>query len=69
MLVLSLQATGFKVTESELRWIPSNTVEVGDPEQARSLLKPIDALENLDDAQNVTANFEMSDELMSASMV
>jgi YebC/PmpR family DNA-binding regulatory protein len=62
----TLQAKGFKVTESELRWIPGNTVEVGDPEQARSLLKLIDALEDLDDVQNVTANFEMSDELMSA---
>ncbi|MBW4620505.1 MAG: YebC/PmpR family DNA-binding transcriptional regulator [Cyanosarcina radialis HA8281-LM2] len=65
----TLQAKGFKVTESELRWLPGNTVEVTDPEQARSLLKLIDALENLDDVQNVTANFEMSDELMSASMV
>jgi YebC/PmpR family DNA-binding regulatory protein len=62
----TLQAKGFKVTESELRWIPGNTVEVGDLEQARSLLKLIDALEDLDDVQNVTANFEMSDELMSA---
>jgi transcriptional/translational regulatory protein YebC/TACO1 len=50
--------------QSELRWIPNNSVEVTSPEQARSLLKLMDALEDLDDVQNVTANFEMTDELM-----
>jgi transcriptional/translational regulatory protein YebC/TACO1 len=52
-----------------LRWIPKTTVEVTDPDLARSLLKLMDALEDLDDVQNVTANFEMADELMSLSMV
>jgi len=56
------------VSEVELRWIPSNTVEVSAPDQARSLLKLIDALEGLDDVQNVTANFEMADQLMSLSI-
>jgi transcriptional/translational regulatory protein YebC/TACO1 len=65
----SLKEKGFKVSEVELRWIPNNTVEVGDPQQARSLLKLIDTLEGLDDVQNVTANFEMADELMSLSLV
>jgi len=37
-------------------------------DQARSLLKLIDALEDLDDVQNVTANFEMADQLMALSM-
>lgn len=59
-----LQDVGFPVKEAELRWIPSNTVEVTDPEQARSLLKLIESLESLDDVQNVTANFEMAEELM-----
>ncbi|MGF1481595.1 MAG: YebC/PmpR family DNA-binding transcriptional regulator [Cyanophyceae cyanobacterium] len=58
----------FPVSEAELRWIPSNTVEVTDAEQARSLLKLIDALESLDDVQNVTTNFEMADEVMAVSM-
>ncbi|MEO0967447.1 MAG: YebC/PmpR family DNA-binding transcriptional regulator [Cyanobacteria bacterium J06639_18] len=64
-----LKAKGFDVNDAELRWIPSNNVEVNDPDQARSLLKLIDTLESLDDVQNVTANFEMTDELMTASMV
>ncbi|MEC4806065.1 MAG: YebC/PmpR family DNA-binding transcriptional regulator [Jaaginema sp. PMC 1079.18] len=59
-----LQDRHFPVSEAELRWIPSNTVEVTDSDQGRSLLKLIDMLESLDDVQNVTANFEMSDELI-----
>ncbi len=57
------------MSDVELRWVPSNTVEVSDPEQARSLLKLIDSLESLDDVQNVTANFEMADYLMALSIV
>lgn len=64
----TLKDKGFAVSEVELRWFPSNTVEVSDSDQARSLLKLIDALEALDDVQSVTANFEMTDELMSLSM-
>ncbi|MTJ09417.1 YebC/PmpR family DNA-binding transcriptional regulator [Anabaena sp. UHCC 0204] len=64
----TLKAQGFKVIEAELRWIPGNQVEVTDADQAKSLLKLIDTLEGLDDVQNVTANFEMADNLMVLSM-
>jgi YebC/PmpR family DNA-binding regulatory protein len=64
----TLKGQGFVVSEVELRWIPHNTVEVSDPELARSLLKLIDALESLDDVQNVTANFEMAEELISINI-
>jgi YebC/PmpR family DNA-binding regulatory protein len=69
ILQQTLKVKGFKVTDVELRWIPSNQVEVVDPDQARSLLKLIDTLEGLDDVQNVTANFEMSEHLMSLSLI
>ncbi|WP_445636516.1 YebC/PmpR family DNA-binding transcriptional regulator [Nostoc sp. DSM 114161] len=64
----TLKDKGFKVTDAELRWVPSNSVEVTDPEQARSLFKLIDTLEGLDDVQNVTANFEVTEELMNLSI-
>ncbi|WP_414568177.1 YebC/PmpR family DNA-binding transcriptional regulator [Nostoc sp. CCY 9925] len=64
----TLKDKGFKVTDAELRWVPSNSVEVTDPEQARSLFKLIDTLESLDDVQNVTANFEVAEELMTLSI-
>ncbi|MEM6612911.1 MAG: YebC/PmpR family DNA-binding transcriptional regulator [Cyanobacteria bacterium P01_C01_bin.72] len=62
-----LQEHGFAVSEVELRWIPNNTIEVTDLEQGQSLIKLLDTLESLDDVQNVTANFEMSEELAVAS--
>lgn len=60
----SLQQKDFDVTDVELRWIPSNNIEVQDSEQARLLIKLIDTLEGLDDVQNVTANFDMSEDLI-----
>lgn len=65
----TLKDKGFKVTDAELRWIPSNHVEITEHDQARSLLKLIDTLEGLDDVQNVTSNFEMSENLMALSIV
>ncbi|MDJ0509026.1 MAG: YebC/PmpR family DNA-binding transcriptional regulator [Crocosphaera sp.] len=59
---------GFNVTEVELRWIPNNVVEIDDGEQAKLIIKLIEVLESLDDVQNVTANFEMSDQLMTLSL-
>lgn len=59
-----LKARGYTLTGAELRWIPGNTLEVTDADQAKVLLKLIDALDNLDDVQTVTANFEMTDALM-----
>ncbi len=59
-----LQQSKLPVVEAEWRWIPSNTVEVTDGEVGRSLFKLVETLENLDDVQNVTANWEMSEELM-----
>lgn len=63
----ALKSEGYLVRQSELRWIPNNTVEVQDGDQARLLLKLMDALEDLDDVQSVTANFEMTEDLMAVS--
>jgi YebC/PmpR family DNA-binding regulatory protein len=63
----TLKDKGYTVTQVELRWIPNNTLAVSDPDQARSLLKMMDALEELDDVQSVTANFDMAEDLMVAN--
>ncbi|MEM9925976.1 MAG: YebC/PmpR family DNA-binding transcriptional regulator [Cyanobacteria bacterium P01_D01_bin.50] len=64
----TLTREGFDITDVELRWIPSNNIDVTDSEQARMLIKLIDTLESLDDVQNVTANFDMSDDLIAVSL-
>jgi YebC/PmpR family DNA-binding regulatory protein len=48
---------------AKLVWRPSTTTEMG-LEDAQKLMKLIDALEDDDDVQTVTANFEISDEVM-----
>ena len=63
-----LQSQDLPVKEVELRWIPNNTIEISDLEDMRSLVKLIDTLESLDDVQNVTANFDLSDELINANI-
>lgn len=64
----TLQEQGFDVTDVELRWIPNNNIDVTDSEQARMLMKLVDTLEAIDDVQNVTANFDMSEDLIAASL-
>ncbi len=60
-----LKAIGYDLQDAELRWIPNNLVEIPDEDQARRLLKLMDTLEELDDVQGVTANFDISLDLIS----
>ncbi len=48
---------------TKLVWCPQNTTEL-DLEGMQKLMKLMDALDDDDDVQNVTANFETSDEVM-----
>ncbi|QUS59676.1 YebC/PmpR family DNA-binding transcriptional regulator [Synechocystis sp. PCC 7339] len=59
-----LQNHGFAIAESELRWLPENTMEIADPDQAKALMQMIETLESLDDVQSVTSNFELTEELL-----
>ncbi|MCP5432185.1 MAG: YebC/PmpR family DNA-binding transcriptional regulator [Alphaproteobacteria bacterium] len=52
---------------AKLVWRPQSLVAVEDEEVAASLLKLLDILEDNDDVQSVTANFEMSDEVIAAA--
>ncbi|MBT9311701.1 YebC/PmpR family DNA-binding transcriptional regulator [Leptothoe kymatousa] len=61
-----LKLERYQVKDIEIRWVPSNTVEVTDSDQAKSLLKMMDTLEDLDDVQSVTANFDMKEEILAA---
>lgn len=62
---VSLEAALGEADSTRLVWKPQTTTEL-DLESARSLMKLIDALEDDDDVQNVTANFEVTDAVMAA---
>jgi YebC/PmpR family DNA-binding regulatory protein len=59
----ALEADLGESEETKLAWRPTTTTEL-DLEGMQKLMKLIDALEDDDDVQNVTTNFEASDEVM-----
>jgi YebC/PmpR family DNA-binding regulatory protein len=58
----ALEAKGLKVAEAELAMVPKNTVHVAGKD-ADAVLKLVESLEELDDVQRVTANFDIPEEL------
>jgi YebC/PmpR family DNA-binding regulatory protein len=61
----ALEASLGEADSARLIWRPQTMTEV-DEDQGRTLMKLIEALEDDDDVQTVTANFEMSDAVMEA---
>jgi YebC/PmpR family DNA-binding regulatory protein len=61
----ALQDAGIDYESAEMSFLPSVQVEL-DEDGARKVLRLIDALEDLDDVQNVYANFDVSDEVLEA---
>ncbi len=59
----ALEAKFGEPRKSALIWKPQNTLAVDD-EQGEKLLRMIETLEESDDVQNVYANFEVSDSLV-----
>ena len=59
----SLDETFGAPEEAQLTWVAQNTLDV-DEDQARTLLKFIDTLEDNDDVQSLSFNFEISDDVM-----
>ncbi|HEY3719333.1 MAG TPA: YebC/PmpR family DNA-binding transcriptional regulator, partial [Roseiarcus sp.] len=59
----ALEANFGEPRKAALVWRPQNTVTVED-EAGEKILRLIGALEENDDVQNVTANFEISDALI-----
>ena len=63
----SLETKFGEPEKSSLIWRPNVTTELNES-QASSVIKLIDALEDNDDVQSVTANFEVSDEILEKLM-
>ncbi len=61
----ALEEAGLEVVRSELTMRPSNTIEL-DASQAGSMLRLIDALEDLDDVQATWSNFDVSEQVLEA---
>ena len=62
-VVEALEASFGAPAEAGLVWKPQNTIEVNE-DQAVTLIKLLDTLDVNDDVQNVSSNFDISDEIM-----
>jgi YebC/PmpR family DNA-binding regulatory protein len=58
-----LEQAGLPIESAEIAMQPQNTIEV-EPSQARQNLRLIEALEDHDDVQRVTANFDLPAEVL-----
>lgn len=61
----ALSEAGYTLTAAELRMVPSNVVQV-EGDDAERLLKLLDALEEHDDIQSVSANFDVDESVLEA---
>ena len=59
----AITAAGIEMSQSEITMIPDVLTEVADLDKAHSIMRFVDALEELDDVQDVYTNFDISDEI------
>ena len=59
----ALEAAGITASEAAVTRRPDNTVTITDVHTAEQVLKLVDKLEDLDDVQEVTGNFEIDDSI------
>jgi YebC/PmpR family DNA-binding regulatory protein len=62
----ALEAAGVAVVSAESTMVSSTIIDVADIDDARKILRIIDALEDNDDVQDVYGNFDISEEIMEA---
>jgi YebC/PmpR family DNA-binding regulatory protein len=62
----ALEVKGFAATDAAIEWIPKNTVRV-EGKDAESLVKLLEALEDLDDVQKVEGNFDIPEDAMAGA--
>jgi YebC/PmpR family DNA-binding regulatory protein len=61
----ALESAGVEVFSAEISMVPQSTIPV-DGGEAKQVLNVIEALEDLDDVQNVYANFDIPEEIMAS---
>lgn len=62
----ALEAAGIEILSAKVTMVPKNIIPVNDESTAQSLLKLMEALEDLDDVQQVYANFDIPERIMEA---
>jgi len=61
-----LNQAGMRILESELTYVPNNTVEITDKETAGKIMRMMDSLDELDDVVNTHVNVDIPENLLEA---
>jgi YebC/PmpR family DNA-binding regulatory protein len=61
-LKAAVEEAGFAIRSLEVELVPQSTLAIDDVSEAKKVLRLVDTLEDLDDVQNVIANFDIPDE-------
>jgi YebC/PmpR family DNA-binding regulatory protein len=67
-VVKALEEAGIAYENADLTMLPSQTIPLESETDARKVLRLIDGLEDLDDVQNVFANFDIPDAILESVM-
>ena len=59
----AIKAAGLEVSDAELQYVPNTTIEVTEADQAKKIMKIMDAIEELDDVVNTFSNFDISEDV------
>jgi YebC/PmpR family DNA-binding regulatory protein len=65
----AIEEAGMTVDSADLTMVPQTTIPLTDAEGAKKVLRLIDALDEHDDVQNVHANFDIPDDILTEASV
>ncbi|MCF7886573.1 MAG: YebC/PmpR family DNA-binding transcriptional regulator [Candidatus Marinimicrobia bacterium] len=60
----NIEDSAIPVKEANIDMVPQNIVKIDDPEVAEKILELMDELEEHDDTQDISANFDIEDEVL-----
>jgi YebC/PmpR family DNA-binding regulatory protein len=61
----ALKSAELEITEAELTYVPTNTVEIADEATAGKVMRLMDALDDIDDVTNTHVNFDIPEAFLS----
>jgi YebC/PmpR family DNA-binding regulatory protein len=62
----AIETAGFSIEAAELSMVPKTTVPIADESTAKKIVHLVEGLEDVDDVQDVYANFDISEQILEA---
>ena len=59
----AIKEAGLEVADAELQYVPNSTIDVTESDQAKKIMKIMDAIEELDDVVNTFSNFDIAEDV------